>query len=62
MTLLQYQANAVLNAYDEGIVSGLIMAYEKLNPNCTKTEIIEFLKTFAIKDLDYWIDWFQLNK
>lgn len=61
MTPMQQQANAVLNAYDEGIISGIIMAYTKLNPNCTNEEIVEFLKSFGTKNLDYWINWFSLD-
>ncbi len=59
---MQYQAIAVLNAKDEGFVEGVIAAYEKLHSNCTKAEIIDFLKQFGSKDVDYWIEWFGLNK
>ena len=62
MTPIQQQASAVLSALEEGKVIGLIMAYEKISPNCTKYNIVQFLKQFNIEDLDYWIEWFGLNK
>lgn len=55
------QANAVLNSYNEGTVAGLIMAFEKIKPDCTNKEITEFLKKFNIQELDYWIKWFSLD-
>lgn len=65
-TPMQNSANSVLNALDEGQVMGAIYTIEYYSPNISKKEVADVLRKvfhyWNSEDLEYWIDWFGLNK
>lgn len=66
MTRMMQEATRVLNAVDEGIVSGMICYIKYHNPNISnkkiKGEILEILSDWSKENLDYWFNWLGLNE
>jgi hypothetical protein len=59
------QANAVLDALDEGIMVGTITTIKYQNPGISKKDIKRKIKSILQwnkEKFDYWCDWFNLDK
>lgn len=58
------QANAVLDALQQGQIEGAVAVFRYENPEITNEEIkVKLRQVFVWDDdtLGYWFDWFGLN-
>ena len=66
MSRILQDARRVLDAYHEGIVSGIILCIEHHIPKVTKKElgdhVKEILHDWKEMDVDYWLEYFGIGK